>query len=77
MVHEPELRASLETDPQTALRAARPRLSDAEISAVVNGDVGWLSKRGVNHYLLHRLGRWKLRGLGLPIYAERIRAAYR
>jgi hypothetical protein len=77
VVHEPELRAALETDPQTALQAARPPLSAAEISAVIDGDVGWLSKRGVNHFLLHQLGRWKLRGLDLPTYGERIREAYR
>jgi hypothetical protein len=77
VVREPELRAAPEADPEPALRAARPPLSDEEISAVIGGDVGRLSKMGVNHFLLHQLGRWKLRGLDLPTYAERIREAYR
>jgi hypothetical protein len=32
---------------------------------------------GANHFLLHQLGRFRLLGLDLPEYAERIRAAYR
>ena len=40
------------------------------------GDVGQLSKMGVNHFLLHQIGRWQLLGMDLPEYARRIRAAY-
>ena len=44
---------------------------------MILGDVGRLSKLGVNPFLLDQLGRWTLRGLDLPTYAERVRAAYR
>lgn len=77
VVHEPELRAALAADPEAALRAATPPLSEEEIAALLAGDVGRLSRMGANHFLLHQLGRWKALGLDLPTYAERIRAAWR
>jgi hypothetical protein len=77
VVHEPELRQALADAPEQALRAARPPLSEEEVAALLAGDVGRLSKMGANHFLLHQLGRFKLLGLDLPEYAERIRAAYR
>jgi hypothetical protein len=39
--------------------------------------VGTLSQMGANHFLLHQLGRFRLLGLDLQRYAERIRAAHR
>jgi Aromatic-ring-opening dioxygenase LigAB, LigA subunit len=77
VVHEPDLRAALDDDPEAALRAATPPLDEAEIAALLAGDVGRLSRMGANHFLLHQLGRWKVLGLDLPTYAERIRAAWR
>ena len=77
VVHEPELRRALRDDPRAALRDAAPPLSEEELAALLNGDVGTLSKRGANHFLLHQLGRFELLGLTLPIYADRIRAAHR
>jgi hypothetical protein len=77
VVHEPELRQALQADPEPALRAARPPLSDQELAALMAGDVGTLSKLGANHFLLHQLGRWELFGLDLPSYGERIREAHR
>jgi hypothetical protein len=77
VVHEPELRAALARDPEAALRAATPPLAEDEIAALVAGDVGRLSHMGANHFLLHQLGRWRVLGLDLPTYAERIRAAWR
>jgi len=77
VVHEPALRASLNDDPEPVLRAARPRLSDEEVKALIDGDVGRLSKMGANHFLLHQLGRWQVLGLDLKLYAKRIRAAWR
>jgi hypothetical protein len=77
VVQEPELRQALLRAPEEALRAARPPLSEDELTALLAGDVGTLSKLGANHFLLHQLGRFKLLGLDLPSYAERIRAAYR
>jgi hypothetical protein len=77
VVHEPALRAALADDPERALRAAQPPLSEEELRALLAGDVGTLSKMGCNHFLLHQLGRWHVLGLDLPLYAERIRAAHR
>ena len=77
LVHDPQLRSALASDPEAALRAARPALAEAEIQALLAGDVGRLSHLGANHFLLHQLGRWKVLGLDLPRYAERIRAAHR
>lgn len=80
LVHEPELRAALAASRESAeaaLRAARPPLSDAEIRALLDGDVGTLSRAGCNHFLLHQLGRFELFGLDLKEEAARIRAAHR
>ena len=77
VVHEPELRQALSQTPEKTLRAAQPPLSEDEFAALLAGDVGTLSRLGANHFLLHQLGRFKLLGLDLPSYAERIRAAYR
>ena len=77
VVHEPELRRDLTDVPEQALRAATPALSEEELQALLAGDVGLLSRLGANHFLLHQLGRFRLLGLDLPTYAERIRAAYR
>jgi hypothetical protein len=77
VVHEPELRQALIDAPEEALRAARPPLTEEERQALLDGDVGRLATMGANHFLLHQLGRFRLFGLDLPAYAERIRAAYR
>lgn len=76
VVHDPELRRALADDPEAALRAVRPPLDDEEIRLLLAGDVGRLSKRGANDFLLHQLGRWGLLGLDLPSHGERMRAAY-
>jgi hypothetical protein len=77
IVHEPALRQALTDHPEEALRAATPPLSEDELQALLAGDVGGLSRMGANHFLLHQLGRFRMLGLDLPGYAERIRAAYR
>jgi hypothetical protein len=77
VVHEPALRQALTEAPEQALRAARPALSQEELAALLAGDVGRLSRLGANHFLLHQLGRFRLLGLDLPTYADRIRAEYR
>jgi hypothetical protein len=76
ITQEPGLREQLRTDPAAAVAAASPPLSEAEAQAFLAGDVGRLSKMGVNHFLLHQIGRWHLLGMDLPEYARRIRAAY-
>jgi hypothetical protein len=75
VVHEPQLRDALSQEPESALRAARPALSDEQISALLAGDVGTLSRMGADHFLLHQLARFRLFGLDFANYAERIRAA--
>jgi hypothetical protein len=77
VVHEPGLRQALSESPEQALRAATPPLSEDELQALLAGDVGRLSKMGANNFLLHQLGRFRLVGLDLPTYADRIRQAYR
>jgi len=77
VVREPGLRQALGDSPEQALRAALPPLSEDELQALLDGDVGRLSKMGANNFLLHQLGRFRLLGLDLPTYADRIRAAYR
>jgi hypothetical protein len=76
VVHEPALRRALAQAPEEALRAAWPPLTEIELTALLAGDVGTLSKLGANHFLLHQLGRFQVLGLDLPTYAEQIRAAY-
>ena len=75
VVREPALREALASDPEAALRAARPPLSDEQIGALLAGDVGALSRMGADHFLLHQLARFGLFGLDFGSYAERIRAA--
>lgn len=77
VVHDPDLRRALAEDPEAAVRAGRPALDEDEVRALLRGDVGELSLRGCNHFLLHQLGRWQVLGLDLPTYAERIRVAHR
>ena len=77
IVREPELREKLRTDPEAALRDARPPLTEAQVVALLAGDVGTLSRAGANHFLLHQIGRFKLLGLDLPTYADRIRAEWK
>jgi Aromatic-ring-opening dioxygenase LigAB, LigA subunit len=76
VVHDPDLRRAIAADPAGALRDARPALAEDELSALLAGDVGRLSRMGANSFLLHQLARWRLLGLDLPMYAERIRAEY-
>jgi hypothetical protein len=73
IVQEPELREALATDPEPALREAQPPLDDDQITALLAGDVGTLSRAGANHFLLHQTARFQLFGLDLPSYGEKIR----
>jgi hypothetical protein len=73
---EPELRGQLESDPEAALRAARPPLSEEEISLLLAGEVGKLARRGVHPFLLSHLGRFELLGMTLPEHGRKMRAEY-
>ena len=75
-VADPVFADALRLDPDAALRAATPPLSERERELVLAGDVGALARMGANFFLLHQLGRLELCGLTLQTYAERIRAEY-
>jgi hypothetical protein len=75
IVQDTALREALERDPEPALRAFEPPLSDEQVKALLAGDVGTLSKMGPDHFLLHQLARFRLFGLDFGSYAEQIRAA--
>ena len=77
VVHEPAFRQALGEDPEAALRAADPALSEDELRALLAGDVGTLSRTGASDFMLHNLGRFGVLGLDLTIFADRIRSAYR
>jgi hypothetical protein len=76
VVAEPELRAWLESDPEAALRGARPPLSDEEVALLLAGDIGRLSRLGANNFLLSHLARFQLLGMTLPEHGRRMRAEY-
>jgi hypothetical protein len=76
LVRDEELRRQLREDPEPALRAASPPLTEEEIRLLLAGDVGRLGRMGANFFLLHQLGRFEVLGLTLPSYAQRIRAEY-
>jgi hypothetical protein len=75
-VTDPAFADALRLDPDAALAAATPPLSERERELLAAGDVGALGRMGANFFLLHQLGRLELCGLTLPRYAERIRAEY-
>jgi hypothetical protein len=76
VVHDPDFRQALLEDPEPALRAARPALSDEQVRALLRGDVGSLSRAGANNFMLHNLARFGVLGLDLSEYANRIREEY-
>lgn len=76
VVQEPDFRERLRTDPEPALREARPELTEEERRLMMSGDVARLARMGVNHFLLHQLARFELFGLTLPEYGRRIRQEF-
>jgi hypothetical protein len=72
-LHDPAFRAALARDPQSAI-APLP-LTEDERSALLRGDVAWLYGRGAHPFLLAYLTRWRLFGLTVEVYSERIRRA--
>lgn len=72
-LHDLAFREALKRDPKSAV--ARLALTDDERSALLDGQVAWLYKRGAHPFLLAYLTRWELFGLTVPLYSERIRAA--
>jgi hypothetical protein len=76
VVGEPDLRAQLTSDPEAALRSARPPLTDEEVSLLLAGDIGRLSRMGASDFLLSHLSRFELLGMSLPEHGRRMRAEY-
>jgi Aromatic-ring-opening dioxygenase LigAB, LigA subunit len=76
VVSEPEFRQQLQSDPEAALRAARPPLSEEEIALLLAGEVGKLARHGAHPFLLSHLGRFELLGMTLPEHGRRMRAEY-
>jgi hypothetical protein len=77
VVREPDFVEQLRDEPDAALRAATPPLSDEERELLLAGDVGRLGRMGANFFLLHQLARFELFGLTLPSYSSRIREEYK
>jgi Aromatic-ring-opening dioxygenase LigAB, LigA subunit len=76
LVIDADFRAALEADPATTLASARPPLEESESQALLDGDVGALSRAGANSFLLWQLARFGLFGLDNDVYADRIRVEY-
>jgi hypothetical protein len=76
VVMDAGFREQLREEPSRALEAARPALTESERRALIDGDVGTLSRGGASGFLLWQLSRFSLFGLDDALYAQRIRAAY-
>jgi hypothetical protein len=72
LVHEPAFRAALERDVATAI--ADEDLSPIERMALVAGDVVQLYQMGAHGFLLGHLARYRIAGLTVPLYNERMRS---
>jgi aromatic-ring opening dioxygenase LigAB LigA subunit len=69
-----ELRELAQRDPSRALD--RYQLTDGERTALLSGEVGQLYAMGSSVFLLSYLPRWKIFGLDVDTYSERMRAAH-
>jgi hypothetical protein len=73
VVHDPEFRHRLLTEPATAL--AGHDLTTEERDALLAGDIGWLYQHGAHEYLLMNLARFGIAGLDPATFSARMRAA--
>ena len=73
LLHDRDFRAAMKADPAKAL--AGLKLTDAERTAILKGDVVALYGMGVNAFLMGYLPRFEICGLNVPLYNERIRTA--
>jgi hypothetical protein len=71
-VHDQAFRASMTAAPDKAI--AEYDLTDAERSALLEGQVGMLAEMGAHTFLLGHLSRYRLVGLTDELYGERMRA---
>ena len=73
LYHDRSFREAVKADPAKAI--ADWPLSDAERTALLNGDIKRLYESGAHPFLLGHITRWDLFGVTPAIYAERIRDA--
>ncbi len=71
--HDREFRERMRHDPGTAI--ADFRLTDAERTALLAGDVGSLALMGAHGYLLGFLQRYRLLGLDRDTYLRQMQPA--
>jgi hypothetical protein len=69
------LRQALLEDPRGALARYPRKFTEAERAALLAGDVGTLYQMGVNAYLMGYLARYRVFGLTIESYSERVRAS--
>jgi hypothetical protein len=75
VTRDPTLRESLLRDPEDTLAKYPRKFTEAERTALLNGDVGKLYRMGVNAYWMGYLARHGLFGLTIEKYSERVRSA--
>jgi hypothetical protein len=75
VLHDPEFREQLRTNPESALSGLE--LADEERDALLAGEVGRLYALGAHEYLLMNLARYGVLGLDAVTFSDRIRGASR
>ncbi len=71
------LRQGFLNDPHGELAKYPRKFTEAERTALLMGDVGTLYQMGANASLMSYLGRYKIFGLDIESYSERIEACER
>lgn len=71
-----EFRQALQEDPHATLAATEPAPDPNLLQALLDGDVGLLSRAGATPFLLVHVARLELFGLDLERYAAAIREEY-
>ena len=75
ITRDAKLRQALVRDPEGTLATYPRKLTEAERTALLSGDVGTLYQMGVNAYWMGYLARYGLFGLTIESYSERVRAS--
>ena len=70
LYHDRSFREAVKADPAKAI--ADWPLSDAERTALLNGDIKMLYEAGAHPFLLGHITRWDLFGVTAAVYADRI-----
>jgi hypothetical protein len=73
LYHDQSFRDAVKSDPAKAI--ADWPLSDAERTALLNGDIKWLYEAGAHPFLIGHITRWDLFGVTAAVYADRIKDA--